>query len=922
MAYKSKKGPSKGEKQLELFGLGEVETKRDREDEVFLRAKPVVEIREEPNTPKTIFSVRKSDFYKAAPQHYLLLGFDSEYQSRTYEQEEVKAGKAKYEVLSYQFYAGVGSYTCSGIAIPDTKMRLTFAEFLIFALANAARGGEKIPTKIVLVGHYNRADIPAFSDKDQWWTQLKSVRNSLVSESVPITVRIQFGDQDDEDNRVELKVHLRDTMLLAPAGKKSLAELGKLINQEKIQLADNANDERFIKQNMKFLREANWPKFKEYALRDAKVSALYFEEIARLYRNTTGAQTIPTSLSSIGIRLLLEDWSARELNTLEMVGKELHSEKYWDDKNGVIREQTVTPYLEELSWHIDFLTDCYHGGRNEQFWFGPSFEDDWTDYDLTSAYPTAMATIGRPLWREIREMKAADLNEIKIGSLAFAYVDFEFPRSVRYPTLPIRTANGIVFPRRGRSYCAAPEIVLARELGCKLRLRRGIIIPQDADDLVFYPFIKDALNKRLAAKSDIEAQFYKEMANSCYGKTAQGLRDKRVFGLKTGRTKRLPESEITNPAYAAFITSFVRAVDGEIMNRIPADKMVFSVTTDGFITNATSEQMRIATSGPLARRYQETSTRLTGANILKAKHAVRQVLGWRTRGQATIIPGQREGIEKVVLAKAGIRPPVWATETDEQNDWIVETFLDRSGATLIEMDVLTSLREMLLYDADLVPKSTRKNMPMEFDFKRQPHAVGELRVRLPNGKEFTHAAFNTDPFNTVEEFRLTRDIWDSYRRDGENCIRTVEEFTWFAEYMDRTRSVSEENRRYWGKDDRDGLKRFRRDLCFAFKNGEAGFEGYQNISNKEFAQILNEAGFKDSPAIVRDSHVENGKRRKFEPNASAPTRQVLVVMRALKQRFPELRENEFLGALLEGMVSWLKIVDRQLFDSPSATLAA
>ncbi|WP_163595013.1 hypothetical protein, partial [Klebsiella pneumoniae] len=88
---------------------------------------------------------------------------------------------------------------------------------------------------------YNRADIPAFSDKDQWWTQLKSVRNSLVSESVPITVRIQFGDQDDEDDRVELKVHLRDTMLLAPAGKKSLAELGKLINQEKVQLADNAN---------------------------------------------------------------------------------------------------------------------------------------------------------------------------------------------------------------------------------------------------------------------------------------------------------------------------------------------------------------------------------------------------------------------------------------------------------------------------------------------------------------------------------------------------------------------------------------------------------------------------------------------------------------------------------------------------------
>lgn len=909
--------------QIEMFGLGEVVSKRKKKDDVFLVAKPFVEIRQEPNKEKRTFSVKKSDFVDAPRHQYLLLGFDTEYQSTTYKPEEIKEGKAKYEVLSYQFYVrDLERKEWSGIAVPDMRMRLTFAEFLMFALSSVAAGGQKLPKTVVMVGHYNRADIPAFSDKDQWWTRLSNVRNSLVTGSVPIRVRIPFGSTDDEENTVEINVYLRDTMLLAPAGKKSLAELGKLLNEEKVPLAENAALERTFKKNMKAVRDNRWPDFKEYALKDAKISALYFERIAEEFRRITGAKFIPTALSSIGVTLLIKEWKSRLIDSLEMVGKEKHSEPYWDEKRGYIKHRTSTPYVEELNWHVPFLTECYHGGRNEQFWFGPSFEDDWTDYDLTSAYPTAMASIGRPLWREIRDMKAADLETIRSGSLAFALVDFRFPKSVRYPTLPIRTANGIVFPRAGRAYCAAPEIVLARQLGCSMQLRKGLIIPQDPNDLVFFPFIKDAIDRRNAAQSDIEKQFYKEVANSCYGKTAQGLRDRRVFGLKTAKTQRLPEGPITNPAYAAFITSFVRAVDGEIMNRIPDNKMIFSVTTDGFITNATPEEMIVVTSGPLAQRYRETTKKLTGDDILKAKHNVRQVLGWRTRGQATILPGEKSDSEKIVLAKAGIKAPVWATETNEQNDYIVETFLSRTGDTPIEMDVLTSMREMLLYDADLVAKSVKKNIPMEFDFKRRPYAIGEVNVQLPNGDKFTHVAFSTEPFDSVEEFRLTRDMWDGYRRSEEFCIRTLDEFRQFAEFVDRSRSVSKDKKKHLQKKDQDGLQRFRRDLCDAFKNGKAGFEGYLNNSNKEFARILNDAGFKHSPAFVRDSHVENGKRRKFEQNATAPTREVLAVMRALKKVYPELRENEFLGALPVGATSWLSIVDRKLYDRSDVDLVA
>ena len=114
-----------------------------------------------------------------------------------------------------------------------------------------------------------------------------------------------------------------------------------------------------------------------------------------------------------------------------------------------------------------------------------------------------------------------------------------------------------------------------------------------------------------------------------------------MFNLRKRRNDRIGESAISNPLYAAYITSFVRAVVGEIMNGIPDDKMVFSVTTDGFITNATVEEMEIAKSGAISQKFAEARLALTGdPEVLSEKHRVRQILGWRTRGQATMKPGR------------------------------------------------------------------------------------------------------------------------------------------------------------------------------------------------------------------------------------------------------------------------------------------
>ena len=50
--------------------------------------------------------------------------------------------------------------------------------------------------------------------------------------------------------------------------------------------------------------------------------------------------------------------------------------------------------------------------------------------------------------------------------------------------------------------------------------------------------------------------------------------------MREQQTKPLASSKITNPFFASYITSYVRAVLGEIINSLPENVMVFSCTTD------------------------------------------------------------------------------------------------------------------------------------------------------------------------------------------------------------------------------------------------------------------------------------------------------------------------------------------------------
>lgn len=851
-------------------------------------------------TGKTIFSkspiwVERENFYgekhSRDDDRYLIIGFDTEYKTPDDEltPQDIKSGAGKYKVISYQFHCSIydpgqpDAVEWSGICYPEGDDRLSLADLLTFAFHQGISTGavEKLPNKVYLAGHFTRADFPAFKDFQTVSKLIGSVRATFLSIDNHIPIQYWFPD----DGPVKIDVVLRDTMLLTPATSKSLRALGDLVGVPKVVLDDDPVLEKHYKENMDQLLADRPELFEDYAITDAIICVRYLDQLIRQCDDILGRRKVPATLTGIGVDLLMQTWKAADLDPLEMIGKEEVVVSYFNKRLGRHEKRPVDVNIREVDWHIPLATECYHGGRNEQFWFGPAFEDNWTDFDLTGAYPTAMALIGMADWRSA--YVSLDLDQFTHRTLGIANIEFEFPEHVKYPTMPVRTNNGLVFPRTGISDCAAPEIALARSLGAKLKIRHGVIIPTNLEKPVFADFISQCIMKRKRfAKGSLQNLFWKELSNSSYGKTAQGLHQKRVYDLRDREMKPLPPSKITNPFFAAYITSFVRSALGEVMNALPSEVCVFSCTTDGFLTNATQAQIDAASTGPIANLYRQSRHLLTGEpDMLEIKHVVRKPLGWRTRGQATLIEGRDDQgpHEKIVLAKGGIYTPEYLEDQRELNAKILGMFLGRKPDDVIPLKIKTGIRDIIEWDADLVDKHVSKRLNMEFDWKRMPQAVWQ-------DDTIDHVAFSTRPWESIDQFFKVREIWDSFAVATPRCIKTVDDYRALATYVFAQSALSAGGGQYLKKDSPD-IKRLRQMLCIAWRKSAAGItRKFNGHTSESFADLLTSIGIP-----CKRSDVENA-RKPFVPHICPATPAVMTALDLLKIHVPSLEIDLFLSA--------------------------
>ena len=862
-------------------------------------------------------SVQESDFLpfkKTGPNSkiddYLIIGFDTEYVSKS-----INDGDFENELLSYQWCCqvissdGTKSDEWSGLVLPNgpkVSDRLKIQEFVELAISEGLKKNKelKIPRDIYLVAHFTRSDVPGFQDfKDKIGKDvlnLSNIRNTFVS------MRKDVGIKLNDDIEVRLKI--RDTITLTSANSKSLDDLGKMLNVPKLKLSKEQIS------NMKVVLEEDPELFEKYGVRDCEICLKYTVLMMYQYQDLTGRFNLPQTLTSIGVDLLEQNWKERGIDPVSIIGKEKTPRKIWNKKFSRFDYKTKTPYKEKLYFSQDFIRESYHGGRNEQFYFGPHKKDVWYDYDLKSCYPSCMSLIGIPDWDKVihvsREWWDDEDRPFKPVDLTFVQVRFEFPRSVRFPCLPVRTDHGIIFPRKGISLTHISEVLVAKNLGCELQFLDGRHIPSvrhPKGNRVFQEFLVDCINKRESyPKGSQENFFWKEIANSSYGKLAQGLRERRIYSIEEDDMQSLEPSKITNPVFASFITGFARGVLSEIMNNLPKDKIVFSVTTDGFLTNSTQEDLINSSKGTLSRYYKDSRHKLVGdESILEIKHIIGQPLGWRTRGQSTLVEGKSKEYENIVLAKGGIKLPEKLAK-EQEYPVINDYFFNREPDTFIPMTLGLGIKDMYKEGVDFVDKKFNKRLSMEFDFKRKPLNYGERKV----GSYEPHLIFDTQPWDDVDQFNKIRVLWEDYNKTERHCLKTISDYDKFAEYVDNILSSETIEQRHLKKENGD-IVRLRRDLISSWRHSQGGttkiyphcfgektrtgkpvFPTYK-LMNEQFARILNDGC--DIPCSKGD--VDNGiKIKEFTPNQVPNTERTREKLDFLKRcLFPELRIDEFLS---------------------------
>lgn len=214
--------------------------------------------------------------------------------------------------------------------------------------------------------------------------------------------------------------------------------------------------------------------------------------------------------------------------------------------------------MRQIGMNLSLYIANYKGGRNESFMYGVDRQTVWYDYDLTSAYTTAMAGLGHPAYGKGRLISENELKKMKSSEILFSYMiikgKFNFPDSVKYPSIPCYVdRNTTVYPLKGDCVVTGAEYLLAMNQGCAFEITEVFHLP--FDEKALYPFkaiIKEVQAKRREfPKGSINNLLYKEMGNSIYGGVVRGMADKRKFDIKSGRRLRMEGSDLSNPILAS-----------------------------------------------------------------------------------------------------------------------------------------------------------------------------------------------------------------------------------------------------------------------------------------------------------------------------------------------------------------------------------
>ena len=818
----------------------------------------------------------------------VFIGFDSEFVPGDQDNDNM--------ILSLQFYLVGERGRFPRVVYPtgDSKAdRPSFNKVIISLLIDALEDGTILewPKMVVVCGFFLRIDLQAFGDLSSFKNKIENVGGRAASVKTSVDVEADVEDvarllrnrtvlTPDRDGIFRaLKVRFIDVGNHVAPGT-SLAQVGDLLGLPKLDLPDG-----YTKGRMDLLLEGDKQAFEEYGLRDAEIAVRFYIRLLDFAEKVTatggkpGSRSLPATASGLAVKMFKKQLEASGVDFNAAFGVQETLSTCWSaTKSGVVTIKNTSP-VPMRSFIEPFAASCYSGGRNECYVFGPTDVGVYNDYDLAGAYTTGMVDLRHIDYENPRVTH--DPADFVGHVLGLAYVQFAFPQDTRFPSLPVRNRdNSLIYPLTGFSYCTAPEIEVALNLGCSITIKHGIVIPwRDGDDRLFEPHVIRIRDLRKSyVKGSLDELYAKLLGNGLYGKTAQGLKKKTVFEAGSMKSVELQHSVLTNAAIAAHTTGFIRAVLSEQIASIPAHRTVISATTDGFLTDADESELNL--DGPMAARFQALCERVApGSKMLERKHKVRQLIAMKTRGQITAMPFDDEPI---ILAKVGVSPDLGAAG---HNAYMIDLFMCREPDDKTMTHPFTPFREQWVKDVDVVRMTREVTLNLEFDFKRRL-----INPRMVTVDQCEHVSLMGVPWNDVEECERARAIFDGWRR--KRCLKTLDDFEdWedhyqFALVRDRVSSsgVKGFGIRATNNGVADVLRRlflraYAQELCGLTKSMTYG----------DLAAWLTQHGY---PTSIDE--LKNAKRAKFVENAVPTTRRVLKLAAVLVEGFPSIEINKFI----------------------------
>ena len=670
------------------------------------------------------------------------------------------------------------------------------------------RGVEGVPgaLPVTLVAHFQHADLTSFvdrrkainvwnenypsrakalSDRAGWDGRQARWLDSRAPDILRTVISASAGMVSTKPARVVLpgenwrwklpvEVSIRDTM--AQSGAEPLKALGAAIGTPKLDVPGD-----WITRMDEYL-DLHPVEFLDYAANDAVIALEY---VSQLYGDHRAVPlTLPTAAAK-AVKGLIQD-ALGEGGDFNAVFGGLHKVTKTREGAAGVEEQQLDFYrvraLEPIdgaaaTW-IHAAAMSFRGGYNMSAELG-LFARMTSDFDLQSCYPTSSSTIWDVDYRHPEGVILRTVNNAVLTLSDFAspltpflgFVSFEFPDTVAFPSLPIPVEGSMIYPRTSGGargvWATGPEVWLALTLGADVTCQIGhfgrvLTDEHGAPSRLLRGAYKQLLDDRSRAKAEFgnksfEQNVLKLMANSPYGKLAQGVMGQRGWDAWAQERDAVGGSAITSPWHASMTTGLVRAVLLSTLNQLhDLGHSTPSCTTDGFITDADLDVVNGLDLFGLGPIWRESRLALSGSEEMwERKHQQTDLLNITTRANFSRQPGG-------VLAHGGYKLPE-GIEHDSQadRDHMYALMAGRNGALPVTMKVFPSVQELTRIDKrlDFAPIVVTKQQTIEFDRKRRPVAAGMSRDLVEvDGIQHEVAHVHTVPWDSPEQALLGRSV--------------------------------------------------------------------------------------------------------------------------------------------------------------------